>query len=327
LPTDSEPFPLRRALITIVIVLLVVAMFVVQIQFRRDIAGAYARVETGSEVMETDCGPIEYARRGQGKPVLLAHGAGGGFDQGLDFGTDLTAQDLEIIAVSRFGYLRSPLPEDASPSAQADAYACLLDALDLPAVAMLGASAGTPSALQFALRHPERITSLVLLAPVAYQPHAEGALSVQPPDWVLLLSITALQSDFLMWAAQRTMAETLLQSLLATPAEHIDSVDLAERERVSMMLSHILPVRPRRHGLRNDGRILMSIEPYPLAEIAAPTLLISARDDGYGSYDIARYMQDQIPGAQMRALPDGGHLWVGHHRRVMDEIGQFVQAH
>ena len=34
-------------------------------------------------------------------------------------------------APSRFGYLRTPLPSDASPAAQADAHSCLLDALGL----------------------------------------------------------------------------------------------------------------------------------------------------------------------------------------------------
>ena len=326
MPTQSDPFPLRRALLVAFVVVLAVAAMMTYGQFQRDIAAAYQRIESGSTMVETDCGPIEYARVGDGAPVLLAHGAGGGFDQGLDFGRDLAALGVEIIAVSRFGYLRSPLPEDASPAAQADTYACLLDALDLTQVSVLGASAGTPSALQFALRHPDRIAALMLLAPVAYQPHKEGAVAVQPPDWVLLLSATVLQSDFLMWATQRLMGETLLKSLLATPPEQVAAADPEEQARAATMLSHILPVRPRRHGLLNDGRILMAIEPYPLYQIRAPTLLISARDDGYGSYDIARYMQAEIPGAELLDLPDGGHLWIGHHQQVVSAISDFVQS-
>jgi hypothetical protein len=44
--------------------------------------------------------------------------------------------------MSRFGYLRTPLPKDAAPAAQADAHACLLDALHLSRVPILGISAG-----------------------------------------------------------------------------------------------------------------------------------------------------------------------------------------
>jgi len=54
---------------------------------------------------------------------------------------------------------------DASPAAQADAHACLLDALNIIKVAVVGVSAGAPSSMQFALRYPERISSLVLIVP------------------------------------------------------------------------------------------------------------------------------------------------------------------
>ena len=83
-----------------------------------------------------------------------------------------------MIAVSRFGYLRTPLPEDASAAAQADAHACLLDALNIKRAAVLGTSAGGPSSLQFALRHPGRTAALVLLVPAAYAPRPNQAPAV-----------------------------------------------------------------------------------------------------------------------------------------------------
>jgi hypothetical protein len=59
-------------------------------------------------------------------PVLVVHGAGGGFDQGLHFGAPLAAKGFQVIAMSRFGYLRTPLPAEASAAAQADGHVCLL---------------------------------------------------------------------------------------------------------------------------------------------------------------------------------------------------------
>ena len=53
----------------------------------------------------------------------------GGFDQGLELGDGLVRAGFRLIAPSRFGYLRTPLPADASAEAQADAHASLLDAL------------------------------------------------------------------------------------------------------------------------------------------------------------------------------------------------------
>ncbi len=156
----------------LVAIIALVAGFVAQgfLAFHRDIRQARERVATGSQIVQTSCGPIEYARAGNGPPVLVVHGAGGGFDQSLEFARPLIEAGFRVIAPSRFGYLRTPLPADASAAAQADAHVCLLDALNIQRAAVVGASAGAPSSMQFALRHPERIAALVLLVPAAYVP-------------------------------------------------------------------------------------------------------------------------------------------------------------
>src|SRR5512142_2235151 len=92
--------------------------------YQREIRAARARIEAGSHVAATHSGPIEYATAGQGSPVLVVHGAGGGYDQGLDLGESLATKGFRMIAMSRFGYLRTPLPMDASATAQADAHLC-----------------------------------------------------------------------------------------------------------------------------------------------------------------------------------------------------------
>ena len=96
---------------------------------------------------------------------LAIHGAGGGFDQSLDLAHDFLGSGFRVVAPSRFGYLRTPLPADASPMAQADAHACLLDALNLQKVVVIGGSMGAPSAMQLCIRHPERCSALILLFP------------------------------------------------------------------------------------------------------------------------------------------------------------------
>jgi pimeloyl-ACP methyl ester carboxylesterase len=94
--------------------------------YRRDVDRAYHRIRTGSQIAQTRCGPLEYAVAGEGPPVLVVHGAGGGFDQGLELGGSLARGGFRVIAVSRFGYLGTPLPADASAAAQADAHAYVL---------------------------------------------------------------------------------------------------------------------------------------------------------------------------------------------------------
>lgn len=295
-------------------------------KYRQDLQAARARIATGSTVAPTACGPIEYAEAGSGPAVLVVHGAGGGFDQGLDFAGDLAASGFRVIAVSRFGYLRTPLPADASAAAQADAHACLLDALEIPSAAVIGASAGAPSSLQFALRHPARCTALALLVPAAYVPRPENAPSLRTPPGTQALFDTALRSDFLFWAAAHAARDTVLRSILATPAELVRTAPREEQARVSRMLEHILPVTPRRLGLLNDAAVTSNLRREALENVTAPTLVISLKDDQFGTLDGARYTASKIPGAQLIQFDTGGHVWVGHHAEVMALLRRHLLA-
>jgi pimeloyl-ACP methyl ester carboxylesterase len=293
--------------------------------YQRDIQQARHRVSSGSQIAETACGPIEYAVTGDGPLVLVVHGAGGGFDQGLDFGASLVERGFRVIAMSRFGYLRTPLPADASPAAQADAHACLLDALGIKRVAVAGASAGAPSSMQFALRHPRRITALVLLVPAIYVPRPGGAPPVTTPRGTEFLIDMGLRSDFLFWAASRRARRAVIRAILATPPAAVENASPEEQARVQQVLDHILPITQRRLGLLNEAAVIPSLQRYELERINVPTLTISFADDLYGTYDGARYTAEQIRGARFVGYPSGGHLWVGHQQDVSDEIVRFLK--
>lgn len=294
------------------------------VRYRREIREQRKRVAGGSQIAPTRCGPIEYAVAGSGPPLLLVHGAGGGYDQGLLLGAPLAARGFQVVAMSRFGYLRTPLPLDASPEAQADAHLCLLDALGIGRVAVMGASAGAPSAMQFALRHPDRARALVLLVPAAWAPRAGGAPALKTPPGLSFLFETALRSDFLFWAAIRLARPFVTRAILATPPEVVKNADAAEQARVADMLEQILPVSARRDGLINDAAVVSAITRYDLERIAVPTLAISTKDDLYGTYDGARYTAEHIPGARFLGFPTGGHLCVGHNEEIAGEIAALL---
>lgn len=79
-------------------------------QFTKDIAAARARVAQGSTVIDIPYGPIEYQTAGTGPVLLAVHGSGGGFDQDMAFAAPLVSQGIRVGAMSRFGYLRTPMP-------------------------------------------------------------------------------------------------------------------------------------------------------------------------------------------------------------------------
>jgi 2-hydroxy-6-oxonona-2,4-dienedioate hydrolase len=293
-------------------------------RYRRDIRRERRRTLTGGRMARTSCGPIEYAEIGDGPPVLVVHGAGGGYDQGMDLGGPLAAKGFRVIAMSRFGYLRTPLPADASAAAQADAHAALLDALGIRRAPIVGASAGAPSSMQFALRHPDRCSALVLLVPAAYAPRPGGAPPLKTRAGAEFLSKTALKSDFLFWAAIRLARPFVTRAILGTPTEVVENADAAEQARVAEMLRHILPVSTRAPGLLNEVAVTSSLPRYDLERIAVPTLAISMEDDLYGTFDCARYTAEHVPGARFKSCPTGGHLLVGHHEEIIAEIAAFL---
>ena len=305
---------------------LLVAALVIRSRFERDLAVAAERSAQGSQVAATRCGPIEYQAAGEGIPLLMIHGSGGGHDQGMAWAQPLLQHGVRVIAMSRFGYLRTPRPADASPEAQADAHVCLLDTLGIGKAAVLGVSAGGPSALQTALRHPDRVSALVLVVPITYKPGtvADSAPPVSDAKDALLLHL--LGSDFLFWAGLHRARDLLIRHVLATPPALVAAATENERARVNDMAERILPVSTRAAGLRDDTRLGKSLGPYALASIRVPTLVVSARDDGFGTYAGAQYTASRIPGARFIGFDVGGHLLVGHDEAVRSEIVKLLAA-
>ncbi len=294
--------------------------------FQHDIERAAARASAGSRVVDTRCGAIEVEEAGTGIPLLMVHGSGGGHDQGMAWARPLVGEGVRVIAMSRFGYLRTPRPADASPEAQADAHACLLDALGIGRAAVMGVSAGGPSAMQLAIRHPERVSALALVVPITYMP-GDRVPTVPPvSDAKDAMLLRLLGSDFLFWSALHVARNRVIRHVLATLPGQVASASDAERQRVNDLAERILPVSARAAGLRDDTRLGKGLKPYALAAIQAPTLVVSARDDGFGTYAPAEYTASQIAGAKFLGFERGGHLLVGHDETVRAAVLSLLRS-
>jgi pimeloyl-ACP methyl ester carboxylesterase len=167
----------------------------------------------------------------------------------------------------------------------------------------------------------------VLLVPVAYKP-ATVENSVAPlSPWADKALNWLVGSDFVFWVAMHVARDQVIKSVMATPPEQVAKASAQERARVDSMLDGILPVSARARGLRNEAIVTKNLKRYALEAIRAPTLLISARDDGYGTYANAEYTASQIAGARFIDFEQGGHMWVGHDEEVQREIVNLVLAH
>ena len=303
----------------------------VYLAYLNDMTAARERISTAQVINTAAHGPIQYTDIGHGTPVLVIHGAGGGFDQGLftakgALGDDMT-DSYRIVAPSRFGYLGTPMPSDgdASPAAAADAHAALLDALGIhDKVVVIGASAGALSSMQFAIKYPDRVSALVLEVPDSWKPPiTDGSETEQlmANDFVMN---TVLKSDFIMWTFTKVAKDQMVSFLGATP-ELQKTMTPDEQKQVDELMTMIFPVSERQEGIINDGANSQSLQRYALESIQAPTLVIDAKD--VSTFPGSKYTAENIPNAKLVAFETGGHMLIGHGEDTRAAIKEFLKQH
>jgi pimeloyl-ACP methyl ester carboxylesterase len=288
------------ALLAIVIVL-VISVWSSFAHWRKT---SLARLWNGAQVIATSRGPIECAVLGEGPAVLISHGALGGYDQGLAviasglFGGD----SYRFIAVSRPGYLRTPPEVGKTLEEQADAFAALLDALQVDEAIVAGISGGGPPALQFALRHPGRCAALLLVSAVTER------VPLPEPKTPILRAI--MKADFLAWlmlGLARRFPKTVFRAILS----HEELRRIREpRVRTNLLgiINSTAPISIRRHGLMIDGSYLTTLAALALTSIRVPTLALHGTSDRIIPFASSERTAAAIPGARLVPIVNGSHF-------------------
>ncbi|RWH81329.1 MAG: alpha/beta hydrolase [Mesorhizobium sp.] len=293
---------------------------VVFLLYKNELGRMRDAVSRGGVVANLDMGPVEYADSGAGIPLLSIHGAGGGFDQGLANAADLVGKGFRVIAPSRFGYLRTPVPQDTSPAAQADAHAALLSKLDVPKAVVVGVSAGARSAVELTLRHPDKVTALILIVPGLYSPTSPVSIEASRGNKFVFRVVNA-GGDFAWWATEKIAPSVLVRFLGVRPAL-VAAAPRAERNRVMSIVKSVEPLSLRFPGINIDSAPALHV--LPLEVITAPTIIISARDDLFNTLPAAEFAAAKIPRAKLVVYDTGGHLLVGQQQDVRMAVRTFL---
>lgn len=280
-------------------------------------------------IVTTSRGTIQCAIAGEGPAILAVHGGMGGHDQSWLLARALakTLGGKRVVAVSRPGYLGSSLALGASPDEQADVYGALLDAVGISSAAIVAVSAGGPSALQFAARHPSRCRALVLISACT------GTLQTPPEITARLRMMRHLARlpglpRLLRWQAERNPQAGARRSI----------PDDAMRERTlchpaagplfgALQSSVFRNLHARLPGTINDIAQFAALGQLPAGAISAPTLVVHGRADNVVPFSHAETVCRAIPQAKLLALADGGHVSLFTHLdAVREEAEPFLEA-
>ena len=134
---------------------------------------------------------MRYLRSGSGPPLLLLHGLLG-YSFSWRFALPALAEKATVYAVDMPGVGFSDRPRNANGSfrGQAERLLHFLDSVSLDSCDLLATSHGGATAMMAAALAPERVRSLILVAPVnpwsAHGRRLAPFVSMAPVSWVLL---------------------------------------------------------------------------------------------------------------------------------------------
>jgi pimeloyl-ACP methyl ester carboxylesterase len=307
----------RAAVYFAVVIIAILIVMPTELSYQLYTTSIQQQTLSGSKLINTSHGLIEYAEVGEGYPVLVSHGGLMGYDQIESVRQMLGNDSFRLISPSRFGYLRTPLPLDASVAAQADAFADLLDALNVTKVIIMGFSFGGPAALQFALRYPERTSALVMSMAVSH--------NTPPLDFTnQIMQQVVLRSDLAGWAFSDSLRPQFL-ALIGVSLQLQANMTNSDKQYLDDMIRVMQPISARQAGMYND-RIVGQYEiNLPLKNIKTPTLIFHAKDDGLVNFEYGQYTAQHVSKAKFVPFENGGHLLVGHLNAMHNEIIRFLR--
>ena len=248
---------------------------------------------------------------GTGDPVLLVHGLG--LSGGAWWRTvDALAPSMRVITFDHRGIGQSAsLTYAYTTEAMADDAVSILDALGIDRLHVYGFSLGGMVAQQIALRHPERVQSLVLGAT-----HSGGRRTTLPDPEVM---------EFFQRRARMAPEEAAWASV---PFNYGPRTQAEQADRIAEDIERRLqnPFKERAYQAQLLAASLHNCYGR-LERITAPTFVVHGALDRIIPVANAHMTAERVPGAELKILRDAGHLYPTEEPAVDKAIGSFFAAH
>jgi len=202
---------------------------------------------------------------------------------------------------------------DYSLDARVGDLECVIDQLGLDRVALLGMSQGGPVAIAYAVRHPERVSHLVLLGT-----SDRGPLTVKLPADKIVEFETLLNLIRIGWARENPVFRRVFTNLFIPDASEEQVRWFDDLQRMSTSTENA--VRTWIERARVDVSPL-------LPQVRAPTLVFHALNDQAIPFAAGRRVARGIPGARFVPLESRNHILLKDEpawRSFVDELRDFL---
>jgi 2-hydroxy-6-oxo-octa-2,4-dienoate hydrolase len=234
-----------------------------------------------------------YLDAGSGKPVVFVHGSGPGVTAYANWRLTLPvlADRFHCYAPDMAGFGYTERPEGVSYTLQnwVDQLVGFLDALELPAVSLVGNSFGGAVALRLAVTHPERVDRLVLMGSVGVPFAITEALDAV---WGYQPSLESMRRMLDYFAYSRELVTDELARV-----RYEASVRPGFQESFAAMFP-----APRQRWV--DA---LSTPPEQIAELKQPTLIVHGRDDKVIPLATSLRLHELIDDSELHVFGRCGH--------------------
>ena len=285
---------IRRGLL--VLALLVLAGVVAMMRLDRPAAQVAARWgKPPSRFVEVDGMRVHVRDRGAGSPLVLLHGSNASLYTWEGWAREL-AGEHRVITLDLPGHgLTGPDPHDRySARDMAEFVDHVVAALGVARFSLGGNSMGGHVAWVYALAHPDRLESLILV-------DAAGLPRQEPPPFIFRLAARPVMGKLLGLLTPRFLVAANLRNAYGDPGRITD--ELVERYYDLLL----------RQGNRRATRIRLSQHDDPagadrLAELRLPVLILWGARDRWILPKYGQRFRDAIPGAKLVVLEGLGHV-------------------